>query len=105
MSATTLGTYVVICRKSYKPLVSDNDEVVPDNLGAIKLGLMSLQFEDKNDGDRAALYMGPNFPEKTGKMAGAMDLLNTEREETEVAETPSISFGRDFGAGSIQAIH
>ena len=105
MSATTLGTFVIIARRNYKPLVSGDDEVIPDNIGALKLGLMALQFEDKNDDGRAATFWGPNFPERTGKMAGAFDLLNTARDETEQAEVPIITFQRDFGAGSISAIH
>jgi hypothetical protein len=100
----TVGTYLVICRRAYVPLVSDDDEVNPDNIGALKLGMMALQFEDRNDPDRAALFWGPNMPEKTGKMAGAFDLLNTEREETEVAEVSTISFGWDYGAGNIPQI-
>lgn len=95
----------VIARKAYVPLRSDDDEVQPDNLGALKLGLMSLQFEDKNDPERAALYFGPNFPERSGRMAGAMDLLDKEREESEQAEVPTFNVDPYYAGGSVPQIH
>lgn len=95
----TAGTYVIIAKRAFVPFYSDNDEV-PFSLGALKLGLMSLQFEDKNDSDRAALFMGPNFPDKTGRMAGALDLLDTERAEIQQSEVPGFA-SNGFGAGGI----
>src|SRR4051812_18315928 len=95
----TAGTYVIIAKRAFVPFYSDNDEV-PFPLGALKLGLMSLQYEDKSDPDRAALFMGPNFPERTGKMAGAFDLLDTERAETQIAEVPGFA-SNGWGAGGI----
>lgn len=96
----TAGTYLVIAKRKFVPFFSDDDEVIPSNLGALKLGLMSLQFEDKNDPDRAALFMGPNFPERTGKIAGAFDLLEMERSEEQISEVPGFAVN-NFGAGGI----
>ena len=92
---------MIIARRAYVPLRSDDDEVIPSNLGALKLGLMALQYEDKSDPERAALFFGPNYPERTGRMAGALDLLDKEREEAEQAEVPAIVFHTNFGAGNV----
>ena len=37
--------------------ISDNDPLYPDNLEAIKLGLMALNAEDKSDVERGQYYM------------------------------------------------
>jgi hypothetical protein len=93
--------FVCIAKRSYVPLKDDNDEVRPSNLGALKLGLKSLQYEDTDNAERAALYMGPNG---TGKMQGAIDLLDKEREENEQAEVPVLNVSPHFGCGHIPHI-
>lgn len=98
------NTFIVICRRAFVPLARDTDEVIPGNLGALKLGLMSQQFEDKNDPERAALFMGPNYPESSGRMAGAIDLLDKEREESEQAEVPAFNMSANFGAGGVYQV-
>jgi hypothetical protein len=48
-----------LCKRRYVPLVNGPDDekvIVPDNEGALKLVLMSLQYEDKNDLERAEVY-------------------------------------------------
>jgi len=44
------------CKLRYKDLQIDSDVVNPDNVGALKLGLMSLAYEDQNDLERAEQY-------------------------------------------------
>lgn len=81
---------VIIARRSYVPLVNDDDEVIPGNIGALKLGLMSVQFEDKNDRANSIAYMND-----------ARMLLDVEREEVEQAEVPTLNIPSNFGAGDI----
>jgi hypothetical protein len=92
----------VIAKLGFSPAVADNDLVSPGNLGALKLGLQALGFEDKVDPANAGLYWGPNFPDRTGKMHGAIDLLDAELEELQMAEMPTLQFGYDFAAGSVR---
>jgi hypothetical protein len=58
------------CKRRYVPLDSDDDIVTPDNEGALKLGLMSLSYEDNNDLERAEQYF-----------AKALSILNGEVRE------------------------
>lgn len=51
-------TIRLTCKRRYHPLDDDSDEVIPDNEGALKLGLMSLSYEDQNDLERADQYFG-----------------------------------------------
>jgi hypothetical protein len=50
--------------------MGDTDTVLPDNIGALKLGLMSLAYEDQNDLERAEQYFSK-----------ALSLLNGEVRE------------------------
>lgn len=91
-----------ICKLGFVAAISINDLIVPGNLGALKLGLQALGFEDKVDGSNAGLYWGPNYPSKNpGKMAGAIDLLDAELEELQSAETPVFNVSPDWACGSI----
>lgn len=48
-----------LCKRRFIPLVNgpdDNTVIVPGNEGALKNMLMSLQYEDQNDMERAELY-------------------------------------------------
>jgi hypothetical protein len=83
--------------------VADNDPIIPGNLGALKLGMMSLQFEDRNDPKNAALYMGPNDPEENpGAFWGAVDLLNADLDQFRGDSViPAVQFVPEFGAGRI----
>lgn len=38
-----------VCKLRYVPLVDDKELVIPDNLGAYKMGLQALTYEDSND--------------------------------------------------------
>jgi hypothetical protein len=95
-------TIECLCKRAYTPASADNDLIIPSNLGALKLGMMALQYEDKNDPANASLYWGPNFPDRTGRMAGAFDLLNADLEQFQGdSVVPAVQFQRHFGAGSI----
>jgi hypothetical protein len=45
-----------ICKLRYLPVISEQDPVIPDNLGALKLSLLALNYEDNNDLDTAEKY-------------------------------------------------
>jgi len=62
-----------LCKRRYVELVNGADDettIVPTNEGALKLTLMSLQYEDKNDMERAEEYFNK-----------AIQLLNAELKE------------------------
>jgi len=73
-------------------------------MDALILGLMSFQFRDRNDPERAALYFGPNRPEQTGRMAGAIDVLDSDLAEDEGAEIPMFNFPTSYGAGNVYQV-
>lgn len=100
-NASDGDTFECLCKLAFVPAIVDTDVIIPSVTDALILGLMSFQFRDKNDAERSALYMGPNYPEKTGKMSGAIDVLDTDREELDSAELPSFSVSLNYGAGSI----
>lgn len=61
--------------------ISDNDPLYPDNLEAIKLGLMALNAEDKSDVersqyymDRAILLLNADLKEYNGGQEGVMQI-------------------------------
>lgn len=49
---------VVKCfvRHGYKPLALATDYVFPDNVGALKMGLLAVQLEDQHDYERSEFY-------------------------------------------------
>ena len=62
-----------LCKRRFVPLVDGfdlNTAIVPSNEGALKLTLMALQYEDKNDMERAEEYFNK-----------AIQLLNAELKE------------------------
>jgi hypothetical protein len=62
-----------LCKRRFVPLVAGPDDeqvIVPNNEGALKLVLMALQYEDKNDMERAETYFQK-----------AIQLLNSELKE------------------------
>jgi hypothetical protein len=80
-----------ICKRAYIPAISDNDQVIPSNMGAMKLGMMALQYEDRNDMENARLYMGE-----------ALALLDADQAEFNGdSEYPTFQMAADYGAGSI----
>jgi hypothetical protein len=79
-----------ICKLGFVAAVSVNDIIVPGNIGALKLGLMAVQFEDRTDPENAKIYMD-----------NAVALLDAELAELQSAEEPVFSVSESFGAGSI----
>jgi hypothetical protein len=91
-----------ICKLGFVAAIADTDLVIPGNVGALKLGLQALAFEEKVDPDNAGKYWGPNFPSQNpGKMSGAVDLLDSELDELTAGEASVFQFDRDWGAGSV----
>lgn len=48
--------YIAIIKQDYVPLVSEDEEVTPSNVGALKFGLMALLKEDAQDMERAEQF-------------------------------------------------
>jgi hypothetical protein len=96
-------TIECLCKRAFVPAVADNDPIIPGNLGALKLGMMSLQFEDRNDPKNAALYMGPNNPEEhAGAFWGAIDLLNADLDQFRGdSVVPAVQFIPGYGGAGI----
>lgn len=80
----------VLCKLGFEPAISPNDLVMPGNMGALKLGIQALQFEDKVDPANAKIYWGD-----------AINLLDQEIAELNAAEQVSFQVSPEFGAGSI----
>jgi hypothetical protein len=104
------STFACLCKLAFVPAINDADLIIPSVLDALILGLMSFQFRDKNDAERSALYMGPNYPgrgDSTAKplMAGAIDVLDSDKSEDESAEIPMFNVSREYGAGNIYQVH
>ena len=51
-------TYVVtgLCKLRYVPLVAETEPVIPANIGALKMGILALVYEDANDPTSADAY-------------------------------------------------
>lgn len=45
--------FVTVCKKSYTPLLNENDELLIGNWGALRLALDALLKEDASDYERA----------------------------------------------------
>lgn len=63
----------LLCKRRFVELINGADDetmIVPGNEGALKMTLMALQYEDKNDLERAETYFGK-----------ALQLLNAELKE------------------------
>lgn len=50
--------FKALCKRAYVPVIADNDTIIPDNLGALKLGLMALSCEAKQDMQQAQYFWG-----------------------------------------------
>jgi hypothetical protein len=79
-----------ICKLGFVPAVSDDDVILPSHIGALKLGLMALSFEDKVDRKNAKDYWND-----------AVELLDSEISELDEAEQPAFMVDSHFGAGNI----
>lgn len=109
-SASDGDTFSCICKLAFVPAINDSDLIIPSVTDALVLGLMAMQFRDKNDAERSALYFGPNYPgrgDSTARpvMAGAVDVLDSDRAEEDSAEIPTLNFPTSYGAGNIYQVH
>jgi hypothetical protein len=84
-------TVRALCKRRNVPVLSENDDIIPDNMGALKLGLISLKYEDTNDLERATEYF-----------TRALSLLNAELKESRGAQMNTLRFSpHGFGLGRI----
>ncbi len=109
-SAEDGDTFACLCKLAFVPAIQDTDLIVPGIVDALILGLMSFQFRDRNDAERSALYMGPNYPgrgDSTAKplMAGAVDVLDSDLAEDEQAEIPPFQMSRDYACSGIPQLY
>lgn len=80
-----------LCKRRFTPVLSENDDIIPDNMGALKLGLISLKYEDTNDLERATEYF-----------QRALSLLNSELKEARGSQFNTLRFSpHGFGLGKI----
>lgn len=91
-TATDSPTVVsAICKLGFAPSVSANDLVIPSLVGALKLGLQALSYEDRTDPKNSEIYW-----------KNAVGLLDAELQELQASEQPSIAFSPEFGCGSVR---
>lgn len=84
-------TVNALCKRRYVPVVSENDDVIPGNMGALKLGLISLKYEDTNDLERATEYF-----------TRALSLLNAELREQRGGQINTMRFSpHGFGLSRV----
>lgn len=109
-SANNGDSFACICKLAFVPAINDSDLIIPSVTDALILGLMSFQFRDKNDAERSALYMGPNYPgrgDSTAKpvMAGAVDVLDSDRAEEDAGEIPVFQMSAGYGCSGIPQVY
>ena len=56
--ANTTQVVTGLCKLKYLPLVAEDEPVVPANIGALKMGILALVYEDANDPSSADAYWG-----------------------------------------------
>ena len=84
-------TVRALCKRRFIPVLSENDDIIPGNMGALKLGLISLKYEDTNDLERATEYF-----------QRALSLLNAELKEARGSQFNTLRFSpHGFGLGKI----
>ena len=74
---------VALCQRRHVEAVDDSDDLPVDNLNALRDALMSLQYRDQNDLERADQYLG-----------SALAVLNREQKRYHPSTTyvPPVSF-------------
>lgn len=89
----TTSQFLAICKIAFIKLISDTDEVVPGNIGALRRGLEALKLEDSHDYVRAAQ-----------EWENAKSRLIDEREDDEGAgATGHIRVEDTFNVGGLNA--
>ena len=79
----------VICKRRFVPTVSLNDEVFPGNIGALKHGLLALNYEDQGDIERSRASWGM-----------ALELLQGDLKQERGGEL-TVARRSGFGVGKI----
>lgn len=81
-------------KRAFVPAIADIEPVVPNNIGALKLMGMSIQFEDKNDDERSDKYL-----------IKAIALADSDRQQFDGDnQTPVYNVSRGLGAADIPDI-
>jgi hypothetical protein len=80
-----------LCKLKYLPLVLEDEPVVPANIGALKMGILALVYEDANDPASADAYWGRCY-----------SLLNQQLKETRGMARHV--FNGSFAAAGLRAI-
>lgn len=94
-SANNVTEVEVVAKRAYVPMRSDYDIVFPSHLGAIKLMMMALRYEDTNDLERAAV-----FEQK------ALSLLDNDKQEYDGDATiQPLQFMGEYGVGDVVNTH
>jgi hypothetical protein len=96
-SADFTNTIDCLCKRRFVPLVNGPDDdtvLIPDNEGAVKMTLMALQYEDKNDLERAETYFSK-----------ALQLLNSELKEDMGAPIVTLQMNPIAAAMRIPALY
>ena len=84
---------LAMCKRRFVPFVAGNDDnsvIMPSNEGALKMVLMALQYEDKNDLERAETYFQK-----------AIQLLNAELKEDMGDPVITLQMNPNGGVGSV----
>lgn len=53
--------FYAYCTRAFIPLANSNDPVIPGNLNALRYGMQAVNYENKNDLERAQLYWQQAF--------------------------------------------
>jgi len=92
---TPSGNVIGLMQRGYVRVANPDDPVVPSNLGALKAGLMALNFEDKNDMERATQYwqqaMGFLNAEMQTKRGAAQYIMPFQPHGMGVSPVPNIT--------------
>jgi hypothetical protein len=85
--------YVVtgLCKLKYLPLIQEDEPVIPPSIGALKMGILALVYEDANDPASADAYWGRCYA-----------LLNQQLKETRGMARQV--FNGSFAAAGLRAI-
>lgn len=94
LDSTTVPTVKVWGKRRWCWTTADNDLIYPDNLEALKLGVMATIYEENGDFERSQAYM-----------AEAYRILSQQITEHRAGEQSPIQFVNKLGPGSIPYIN
>lgn len=85
-----MSAYTVILKRGFTQVVSDDEEVVPGNIGALQFGLQALLAEDAQDFARAEQLWND-----------AKKLLLEEAADETAGSTPQVIYEDIFGMSEV----